>query len=127
MVLNEVGVVGNPFAQTVEERGLEAREAIVESGNVWLGKLIGMRIALPGQSVDDWPAGIAQPHHLRTLVDSLAGCIVDGLSEYLHVVIGIDSHNLRVAATHQQTKERKRGSPPFILYALYKVRHDVSL
>ena len=100
MVFNEVGVFLNPFAQRIEERGLQSRETIVQSRDVRFGKSICLRVALTGQTVDDGAAGIAQPHDLRTLVDSFACCVVDGLPQHFHVVIGAYKHYLRVAAAH---------------------------
>ena len=70
-----------------------------------LRELIGLRIALTSQSVDDWTTRITQSHHLRTLVDSLTGSIVDGLSQHLHIVIGIHLDYLRVTTANQQTEE----------------------
>ena len=106
--LNKVGVVLHPLLQRVEERRLQSREAVVKSGNVGLGKVESLRVALTCQTVDDWATGVAQPHHLRALVDGLAGSVVDGLPQHLHVVIGVHLDNLRVTATYQQAKKGQR-------------------
>ena len=127
MVLYELRVFLHPLAQAVEERGLQAREAIVEPRDVRLGKLVGFRVALPCQPVDNRAAWIAQPHHLRALVYGFARSIVNRLSEHLHVVVGIHLHNLRIAATHQQAEERERGQGVLVAGFLDEVCHDMSL
>ena len=45
-----------------------------------LGELIGLRVTLARQFINDGASGLAQAHHLRTLVDGLTGSIVNGLS-----------------------------------------------
>ena len=74
-----------------------------------LRELVGLGVALTRQPVDNRATGIAQSHHLRTLVDGLAGSIVDGLSQHLHIVVGIHLDNLRVTTADQQAKEGVRG------------------
>ena len=111
VMLDEVGLGLEPIAQVVEKRGFQPRKAVVEARDVRLGKLIGVGIALTGEPVDNRTAGIAQAHHLRTLVDGLAGGIVDGLAENLHIVVGIHLHNLRISTAHEQAEEGKRRRP----------------
>ena len=94
MMLNEVRVFLHPVAEVVEKRGLQSAEAVGETGDMGLGKLLGMRISLPCQSVDNGATGITQPHDLGAFVDGLACSIIDGLSEHLHVVVGTDFYNL---------------------------------
>ena len=94
MCFHEIGFFCNPFSQAVKERSLQSAKAVVKSGDVWLGEGVSLRVALTCQAVDDGTARIAQPHDLRTLVYSLAGSVVNGLSQHFHVVIGIYLHYL---------------------------------
>ena len=64
-----------------------------------------LRITLTCQTINNRSTRISQSHHLRALVDGLSGCIVDGLSKHLHIVIGIYLHNLRITTTDKQTQE----------------------
>ena len=86
-----------------------------------------MWVALSRQAVDDGASGIAQSHHFGAFVDGLTSGIIDGLSEHLHVIIGIDPDNLSVATAHQQTKEGHGRSRGIIVAFLDEMRHDMSL
>ena len=86
-----------------------------------------MRIALTRQLVDNRSAGIAKPHHLRTLVDGFTGSIVNGLPKHFHVVVSFDFHNLAVAAAHQQTEERQWRLTVVIGTLLDEVSHHMPL
>ena len=106
MMLDEVRIFLHPLTHIIEERGFQSREAVVQSRDVRLRELVGLRITLTRQTVNDRATGITQSHHLRALVDSLTGSIVNGLSQHLHVVVGVHLDNLRVTTTDQQTEER---------------------
>ncbi len=51
------------------------------------GKLKPRGVALGRQSVDMRAAGVGQAHGLGTLVKCLAGGVVDGAAQYLHVAV----------------------------------------
>ena len=70
------------------------------------GKFECFRIALGCQTVDVRTARIWQPHGLGALVKCLAGSIVDGASEYFHVIIVPHQDNLAVATRNEQAQER---------------------
>ena len=127
VVFHKVGVFLNPVAQVIEERGLKSAEAVVEPLYVGLCKMESLGIALASQTVDDGTTGIAQSHYLRALVYCLAGSIVDGLSQHLHVVIGVYLDNLRVSSAYQKAEERERRLCVVVVALFYEVCHDVSL
>ena len=95
--------------QKIEKRRLQTAEAVVIALYVGLVELKGMGIPLPRQTINDGAARIAQSHELGALVYRLTSGIVDGLSQYLHVIIGIDPHNLGIAPADQETQERILG------------------
>ena len=66
-------------------------------------------VALPScsQARERRPAGVAQAEQLGTLVEGLAGGIVDRLAEQFVVADGLHAHQLGVASRHQQRDERK--------------------
>ena len=66
-----------------------------------------LRIALPGQAVDHRTARVGQSHHLGALVERFARGVVDRRADDLHFERGVHAHDLRVAAAHQKTQERK--------------------
>ena len=127
VMFHEIGVFLHPVTQIVEEGGLESAETVIKTGNIRFGKFIGLGISLTGQFVYDGTTRIAQAHHLRTLVDSLSGCIVDGLAKHFHIIIGIHLHNLGVASTHQQTKERERRLCVIVISLLDEMGHHMTL
>ena len=86
-----------------------------------------MRVALTGQTVYNRATGIAQPHYLGTFVNGLTGSIVDGLSEYLHVIVGIDAYYLRVAPRNEQTDKGQWRLVGVVIALFDKMGHDVSL
>ncbi len=61
-------------------------------------KLECLRVTVLSQPVNDRTTGITQPHDLRAFVNGLAGSIVDGLSENLHVIVCVYLYYLTVAA-----------------------------
>ena len=87
MVLYKVGIVLHPVAQRIEETGFQSAEAVVIAWDVGLGELECIRVSLSGQTVDDGAAGVAQFHHLGTLVDGFACGIVDGLADDFHILV----------------------------------------
>ena len=127
VLLDEVRVFSHPIPQLIKKRCFQSAEAIVETGYMWLGEFISLGIALACQLVDDGSAGIAQPHHLRTFVYRLTRGIIDGLTEYLHAVVSLHLHNLRVASTDQQAKEGERRCRLVIVVLLDEMGHDMAL
>ena len=77
--------------------------------------------------VDDRTSRVGEPHHLGTLIEGLAGCIVDRRAENLHLGRGINAHDLRVATAHEQTQEGKVGVGELTVGHIDQVREDVSL
>ena len=71
------------------------------------GKLEGLGVTFGGQAIDDGTTGIRQTHDLGTLVKGLTRCIVDGLSQHLHIARRIDFDNLGVAPADEQAQVRK--------------------
>ena len=59
MVLHEVGILLDPISQVIQETGLQTAEAIVQTRDMRFRELIGMRIPLSCQFIDDRTAGIA--------------------------------------------------------------------
>ena len=94
VLLDEVGILLKGIAQGVEERRLQAAEAVVIAIDMRFGKLEGLVVALGCQAVDDGATGIRQAHDLGALVEGLARGIVDGLSQHLHVTRTIDLDDL---------------------------------
>ena len=131
VMLHKVRIIFHPITQVVEERGFQAAETIVHTRNMRFRKLVGMRIALTGQPIDYGATRITQSHHLRAFVDSFTCCIIDGLSEHFHVVVGIHLDNLRVTTTYQQTEERQRRNIAYRLaigsHLLDEMRHHMTL
>lgn len=105
VVFDEVRVVLQPVAQTIEEACLQSAEAVVVAWDVWFGKGEGVGIALAGKLVDDGTSRIAQSHNLGAFVDGFASSIVDGLADDFHVLIALDKHYLAVAAADQKAEE----------------------
>ena len=87
--------------ELVEEGGLEAAEAIVVAGYLWLGKGKGKGVALVTQFIDHRATRVAETHHLGTLVKGLARSIVDRLADDLHIKGRANQHNLRIAPRYQ--------------------------
>ena len=126
VMLHKVGVVLNPLAQTIKERSLQSAETIVQTRNVRFCKLICERIALTCQAVDNRATRIAQSHNLRALVNGLASCVVNSLSEHLHIVIGVHLDYLRITARNEQTEERERRCS-ILWFLLDEMRHHMTL
>ena len=66
-------------------------------------------IALIGQPIHHRATRIAQAHHFGAFIKCLTGRIVDGLPDYLHLIIGTDLDNLRISSRYQETQEGERG------------------
>ena len=94
---------------------------------MWLAKLICKRVSLTCKTVNDGSARIAKSHHFRAFVDCLACCIVDGLTENLHVVICIHLNDLGVSAAYQKTNERQWRHGIVVVRLLYEVSHHMTL
>ena len=86
-----------------------------------------LRIALLGQTVDHRAARVGQPHHLGALVEGLARGVVDRRADDLHFERGVHAHDLRVAAAHQETQERKVRMGQRAVPKVDEVREDVPL
>lgn len=106
---DKIGVGFQIVAQSIEERRLEATEAVVETGDVWTSETETSRVALGSETIDVWAAGVGQAHHLGALVKGLAGSVVDCLAEHLHIEGRVDAYNLRVSARYEQTEIGKLG------------------
>ena len=81
----EVGVLGELVSEGVEEGGLQSTEAVVVAGDIRLAEGEGLRVALVGEAVHHRPARIAKPHDFSALVEGLTRCIIDRLTDDLHV------------------------------------------
>ena len=71
-----------------------------------LGEFEAVGIAVGCVAVDMRAAGIGKTHHLGALVKRLAGRVVDGAPEYLHVVVVFHEDYLRVATRYEQAQKR---------------------
>ena len=94
-------------AQGIKEGGLEAGEGVIVPGNIGFGKGVFGRVAELGEFVYPRASRIRKTEHFRTLIESLAGSIVDGLTDDLHVVVGTDENDLGVTTRNEQAEERK--------------------
>ena len=100
-------------AHGVEECGLDAGEREVEARHARHRKPERLRIALPGQRVDLGAAGVRQPEEPRTLVERLAGGVVERRAEPLERPVPPDGQQERVAAAREQADEgRLEGLGP---------------
>src|SRR6202022_3242510 len=77
-------LVGNrrPFADLVEQRGLDAAEAKVEAGRAGSRKANRARIALRGQGIDRRATRKRQAEDARALVEGLPRRIVDRSTDH---------------------------------------------
>ena len=105
VVFDKCGVGFECVAKSVEERGLESGETVVESGNARTREPEACRVAFSGEPVDVGAAGIRESHDLRAFVERFAGGIVDSGTEDLHVVIVADENQLAVSARDEQGEE----------------------
>ena len=104
VLFHELGIDCHLVADEVKERGLDAAEAIVETLDLRLRKLVLKRVAFLCESVNDRTARIAESHHLRTLVKCLTYSIIDCLSEDLVFERAVDADDLRVSAGNKQAE-----------------------
>ena len=98
------------LAHLGHDRRLQAGEREVEIAAVQQGpgQRIGFRVAVVGQPGQGRPAGVAQAQQLGTLVEGLAGRVVDGLAQQRVLAHVGHVHELRMATRHQQRDEGKR-------------------
>ena len=68
-----------------------------------LAELKAAAIPLGCKTVDVWPTGVGESHHLRTLVEGFARSIVDGLTQNLHIIRTLHQYDLCVPSRHEQT------------------------
>ena len=100
-------LVGSEVADRVEERRLEAREREVEPGNARDRERVGLGITLARETVELGAAGVAEAEQARTLVEGLAGRVVERRPDApVAGVIG-DVEQERVPAAREQAQERR--------------------
>ena len=107
VLLDEVGVFFQPVSEEIEKRGFDAAEGIVVSLYLRCRKMVGIRIALFGQPVDDGAARVSEVHDFCRFVDGFSGSIVDSLPKYLHLEVAAKEQNLCVSARDEKANERK--------------------
>ena len=105
--LDKVGVFLELVAHQIEKGSLEPAEAVVEFVHAGTGNLETVGVALFGQTVYHWAAGVGKPHDFGGLVDAFARRIVDGAAQHLETRGAFHFQNLRVAARNQKTQERE--------------------
>src|SRR5690606_13879955 len=72
-------------------------------------ELISVRVARLGILVDQRSSRIWQAEDLRRLVERLARRVIARLTDYLHIEVVAEEHNLGMATTYCQAQERKPG------------------
>src|SRR5207237_6690470 len=88
-------LLGQRFAEVaepVEQRRLEAAEAVFEAGQGRLRQLLPPRIAPPREAVEGRSARETQAEHPRRLVESLAGRVVAGPADDLETTVAWHPH-----------------------------------
>ena len=127
VLLNKIRISSHPFAQAVEETGLEARETVVQTRNMRLRETECLRIALACILIYDRTTRISPLQNLGALVNSLSSRIVDGLSQHFHIVVGIHLYNLRISTAHEKTDEREWRCTLVIIAFLDEMSHHMTL
>ena len=98
VLLHELRILRHLVTHEVQERCLDTAEAIVEARYMRLRELVFIWVSLLSQPVYDRTSRIAQPHHLRALVECLTDCVIDGLSEDFILERTVYTYNLRVSS-----------------------------
>ena len=92
-----------------------------------LRELIFERISLLCKTIDDRASGIAQPHHLRTLVKRFAYRVINGLAEDFILQRAVDLDDLRIASRYEKTQIRELRLAVVRAFLLYEVGKYMSL
>src|SRR5438477_392353 len=93
-------------AQAVEQRGLEAAEAVLEAGQRRLGQRLPAPVARPREAIQCRPAGVAEPKHACRLVEGFAGRVVPRAADDFETAVLGHPHQVRVRAAHHQAEQR---------------------
>ena len=96
----------------MEHLGFQSTETPIVSLHSWPRECKSFWVPFLGQSVHDWTAWVRQANEFGHLVKRFACGIVQRLPQDLHVVVGIDPHQLSVPAADGQAQKGVRGSRP---------------
>jgi hypothetical protein len=91
--------------QAVQQRGLEAAEAVLQAGQRRFGQRLPVGVALAGEAVEGGAAGEAEAEHARRLVEGLAGRVVAGAADDLEASVLRHPDHVRVRPADHQPKQ----------------------
>ena len=127
VLLQELRVLRHLVPDEIQERSLDAAEAVVQAFDVRLGELEAGRVPLLRKPVDDGAAGIAQAQHLGAFVEGLPHRVIDGLAEALEMQRVVHPDDLRVAAAHQQAEIREGRLPDGLVRLADEIGQQMAL
>src|SRR5207247_888317 len=100
-------LVGPKLAHLVQERGLEPREGEVEARNAGDRECDRLGVALSCPPIDRRAARIAEAEQPRTLVERLAGGVVERRPEDGEASVLLHVEEQRAAAAREEAQERR--------------------